>query len=99
MVLDAAVKTIITDDAAKTSNIILKNFGADDVIRVTGASASQYNFAISDADPKDLEITYTDPATSATNTIVLDDVIKTDAFIASYQTAATALGWNFMTFG
>jgi hypothetical protein len=28
---------------------------------------------------------------SATNTIVLDDVIKTDAFIADY---ATALGWD-----
>ena len=31
---------------------------------------------------------------SATNTIVLDDVIKTDAFIADYATASTALGWD-----
>lgn len=99
VILDATGKAIITDDTTKTSNVIVKNFGSDDVIRVTGATASQYNFAISDADPKDLEITYTDAATSATNRIVLDDVIKVDAFIANYQTAATALGWNFMTFG
>jgi hypothetical protein len=31
---------------------------------------------------------------SATNTIVLDDVIKADAFIAYYATASTALGWD-----
>jgi hypothetical protein len=31
---------------------------------------------------------------SATNTIVLDDVIKTDAFIAEYATTSTALGWD-----
>lgn len=97
--LDATGKVIFTDDASKTSNIIIKSFGSDDVIRVTGATSSQYNFAISNADPKDLEITYTDPTTSATNTIVLDDVIKTDAFIADYQTAVSALGWSFMTFG
>jgi hypothetical protein len=98
-ILDATGKVIFTDDATKTSNVILKNFGTDDVIRVTGATASQYNFAISALDPKDLEITYTDAATSATNTIVLDDVIKADAFIADYATASTALGWNFMAFG
>lgn len=98
-ILDATGKVIITDDATKTSNVILKNFGTDDVIRVTGATASQYNFAISALDPNDLEITYTDAVTSATNTIVLDDVIKADAFIADYATASTALGWNFMTFG
>jgi hypothetical protein len=99
VILDATGKVIFTDDATKTSNVILKNFGADDVIRVTGATASQYNFAISDLDPKDLEITYTDAVTSATNTIVLDDVIKADVLIENYATASTALGWNFMTFG
>jgi hypothetical protein len=99
VILDATGKVIFTDDATKTSNVILKNFGTDDVIRVTGATASQYNFAISALDPKDLEITYTDAVTSATNTIVLDDVIKDDAFIADYATASTALGWNFMAFG
>jgi hypothetical protein len=36
---------------------------------------------------------------SAKNTIVLDDVINADAFIADYATASTALGWNFMAFG
>lgn len=98
-ILDAAGKVIITDDAARTGNVIVKNFGADDMIRVKGAAANQYSFAISQTDPKDLLITYTDAATAATNTIVLDDVIKTDASITNYQTAATALGWNFMTFG
>jgi VCBS repeat-containing protein len=98
-ILDATGKVIFTDDAAKTSNVILKNFGTDDIIRVTGATASQYNFAISALDPKDLEITYTDAVTSATNTIVLDDVIKADVLIENYATAATALGWNFMAFG
>lgn len=99
VILDVTGKAIITDNAARTGNVFVKNFTADDVIRVTGATSGQYSFAISVADPKDLEISYTDAATSATNTIVLDDVIRSDAFIADYQTAATALGWNFMTFG
>jgi hypothetical protein len=97
--LDATGKVIFTDDATKSSNVILKNFGPDDIIRVTGATASQYSFTSSVLDPKDLEITYTDAVTSTTNTIVLDDVIKADVLIENYATASTALGWNFMAFG
>jgi hypothetical protein len=99
VILDGTGKVTFTDDATKTTNVFLKNFGTDDVIRVTGATVSHYSFAISNNDSKDLEITYTNANTSATNSIILDDVIKIDAFIDNYQTAAAALGWNFMTFG
>lgn len=58
VILDATGKAIITDNAARTGNVFVKNFTADDVIRVTGATSGQYSFAISVADPKDLEISY-----------------------------------------
>lgn len=97
--LDGAGKVIFTDDPGQTTNVILVNFGKDDLIQVTGAAARQYNFALSPDDPKDLEITFTDPLSGASNLIVLDNVIAADAFIEDYATAAQAVGFNFMAFG
>lgn len=97
--LDGAGKVIFTDNASQTTNVILANFGKDDLIRVTGATALQYNFTLSSQDPRDLEITFTDPVTSASNLIVLDNVIANDTFVGDYETAAQAVGWNFMAFG
>jgi len=90
---------IFTDDPGQTTNVILVNFGKDELIQVTGAAARQYNFALSPDDPKDLEITFTDPVTGSSNLIVLDNVIAADAFIEDYATAAQAVGFNFMAFG
>lgn len=97
--LDATGRVIFADDASKTTNVILVNFGKDDLIRVTGATALDYNFTLSSEDPRDLEITYSDPVTSAFNLIVLDNVIANDTFVVDYETAAQAVGWNFMAFG
>lgn len=99
-IFDAATSAInFTDVAASETNVTIQNFSNDDRISVTGATAGDYNFGTGD-NGRDLVISYTDNQTNAVNSIVLDDVlVGTSAFIFNYESAAVALGFDFMVFG
>ena len=98
--LNAATGAInFTDDATKETNVVITNFASNDRISVSGASASNYNFGTGD-NGRDLIISFTNTQTNAVNSIVLDDaLVGKSAFIFNYQSAATALGFDFMVFG
>jgi hypothetical protein len=86
-----------TDDAGVRSDVLLQNFGSDDRI-FTNTAALNYNFAVSEADPDDLVITFNN--NGVLNQFVLDEILAgKDAFIDSYASAVTAVGWDFMAFG
>ena len=88
-----------TDDATKETNVVITNFASNDRISVSGASASNYNFGTGD-NGRDLIISFTNTQTNAVNSIVLDDaLVGKSAFIFNYQSAVTALGFDFMVFG
>ena len=98
--LNAATGAInFTDDATKETNVVITNFASNDRISVSGASADIYNFGTGD-NGRDLVISFTNTQTNAVNSIVLDDaLVGKSAFIFNYQSAATALGFDFMVFG
>jgi len=98
--LNAATGAInFTDDATKETNVVITNFASNDRISVSGASAGNYNFGTGD-NGKDLIISFTNTQTNAVNSIVLDDaLVGKSAFIFNYQSAAAALGFDFMVFG
>ena len=88
-----------TDDATKETNVVITNFASNDRISVSGASAGNYNFGTGD-NGRDLIISFTNTQTNAVNSIVLDDaLVGKSAFIFNYQSAAAALGFDFMVFG
>jgi len=98
--LNAATGAInFTDDATKETNVVITNFASNDRISVSGASAGNYNFGTGD-NGRDLVISFTNTQTNAVNSIVLDDaLVGKSAFIFNYQSAAAALGFDFMVFG
>jgi hypothetical protein len=97
--IDAAAADFCFADAANvTTQVVLQNFAAGDRIEVSGATASDYNFARSFDDINDLVITYT-LASGATNLIVIDDVLPDAGVVANYALAVAAIGFDFMTFG
>ena len=98
--LNAATGAInFTDDATKETNVVITNFASNDRISVSGASAGNYNFGTGD-NGRDLIISFTNTQTNAVNSIVLDDaLVGKSAFIFNYQSAAAALGFDFMVFG
>ena len=88
-----------TDDATKETNVVITNFTSNDRISVSGASAADYSFTDGD-NGRDLIISFTNTQTNAVNSIVLDDaLVGKSAFIFNYQSAAAALGFDFMVFG
>ena len=88
-----------TDDATKETNVVITNFTSNDRISVSGASAANYSFTDGD-NGRDLIISFTNTQTNAVNSIVLDDaLVGKSAFIFNYQSAAAALGFDFMVFG
>ncbi|MCB2079743.1 MAG: tandem-95 repeat protein [Novosphingobium sp.] len=100
--LEAGVSYSLSEQTAKTTNVVIDGFDSDDVIHVTGASSSLYNFTTSDADGDgrgdDLVIAYSDGA-SISNEIVILDAVSPNAFVAGYDSATNAVGHTFMTFG
>jgi VCBS repeat-containing protein len=98
--LNAATGAInFTDDATKETNVVITNFASNDRISVSGATAGNYNFGTGD-NGRDLVISFTNTQTNAVNSIVLDDaLVGKSAFIFNYQSAAAALGFDFMVFG
>jgi hypothetical protein len=88
-----------TDDATKETNVVITSFTSGDRISVAGASAGNYNFGTGD-NGRDLVISFANTQANAVNIIVLDDVlVGKSAFIFNYQSAAAALGFDFMVFG
>jgi hypothetical protein len=93
---------IFTDNAAVAGNVRITGFGADDVIRVTGATQSQYNFTSADFDndgsADDLGISY-NAGSGVVNDIQILNIVSPTAFIVDRATAISAVGFNFITFG
>lgn len=87
-----------TDNAGATTNVNITNFTSDDKITVTGAAASDYNFARDFEDINDLRITYTDPGTGATNIIVIQDILPDTGSVASLAALNSAVGFAVLTF-
>jgi hypothetical protein len=88
----------LTDNTGVRSDVILQNFGPDDRI-FTNTTASNYSFAVSADDPKDLEITYL-TNDGVFNRFVLDEILAgKDVFIDNYASAVAAVGFEFMNFG
>ncbi len=97
--LDAAGSNFcFEDNATATTNVVLQNVTAGDQIMVSGAVASDYNFARSFDDINDLVITYVDTVSGATNQIVIDDVLLDTGSVSNYASAVSTVGFDFMTF-
>lgn len=95
--LDASAESInFTDNALVSTNVIITGFTANDLITVTGRNATDYNFTTDDN--QDLKISYTTDDASASNSIVLDNVIVNAGFISNYDQAVQAVGYNFINF-
>jgi hypothetical protein len=73
-------------------------FTNGDKITVTNADAGDYNFQRDFDDINDLVISYTDVATGATNSIVLDEVLPNVGPVNNLASATAAIGFDFMTF-
>ncbi|MDE8651826.1 tandem-95 repeat protein [Novosphingobium album (ex Liu et al. 2023)] len=86
----------LTDDVDARTDVILTDFSDDDHIVVTGATADDYSFGTSPSDSHDLRITFND-GTNFTQ-IVIDDVLTNSGFVFDYDSAAAAVGFDFMTF-
>ena len=75
---------IFTDNAAVAGNVRITGFGADDVIRVTGAAQGQYNFTSADFDndgsADDLGISY-NAGSGVVNDIQILNVVSSTAFV------------------
>lgn len=93
---------IFTDNAAVAGNVRITGFGADDVIRVTGATQGQYNFTSADFDndgsADDLGISY-NAGSGVVNDIQILNIVSPTAFVVDRATAVSAVGFSFITFG
>lgn len=87
---------VLTDDVDARTDVILTGFTEDDLIAVTGAAEGDYSFGTSPTDSSDLRITFND-GTNFTQ-IVIDDVLTGSGFVFDYDSAAAAVGFDFMTF-
>lgn len=87
---------VLTDDVDARTDVILTGFTNDDLIAVTGADEGDYSFGTSPTDSSDLRITFND-GTNFTQ-IVIDDVLTGSGFVFDYDSAAAAVGFDFMTF-
>jgi VCBS repeat-containing protein len=83
---------ILTEDDSATTNVIIFNFDADDVIQSTG-DPSDYSFA---RQGNNLEIQNNNDG--KVNTIIIAGVVNS-GFVFDLETAIDAVGHNFITFG
>lgn len=101
LTLESAATVTLSDNARASNYVYVRNFNAGDTIKVTNATASDYNFTTIDANGdgkfNDLEIAFNDG--SALNYMVLLDTISGSKPVYSEATAETAFGSNFITFG
>jgi len=87
---------VLTDEVDARTDVILTGFTNDDLIAVIGADEGDYSFGTSPTDSSDLRITFND-GTNFTQ-IVIDDVLTGSGFVFDYDSAAAAVGFDFMTF-
>jgi len=91
-----------SDSASVAGNVRISGFGIDDVIRVTGATASQYSFTSGDFDndgsADDLSIVY-NAGSGVVNDIQILNVVSPSDFVFDSASAIKAVGFNFITFG
>jgi len=96
---------IFTDDASKASNVTIINFGIDDVIHTTNATASDYGYGTAGDPANDLNLTYNNSGAGVVNVILIEDVLGA-GFVSNYAQATANVanhfatpGFNFQTFG
>lgn len=91
-----------SDNASVAGNVRISGFGIDDVIRVTGATESQYSFTSGDLDndgsADDLSIVY-NAGSGVVNDIQILNVVSASDFVFDKASAVSAVGFNFITFG
>lgn len=91
-----------SDNATVAGNVRISGFGIDDVIRVTGATESQYSFTSGDLDndgsADDLSIVY-NAGSGVVNDIQILNVVSASDFVFDKASAVSAVGFNFITFG
>ena len=99
----AGASVIFTDDATKNSFVKIADFGANDLIRISGASEGKYSFSSGDLDgdgaADDLSISFSDPALGVVNDIQILNAVSPSAFVFDKATAVSAVGFNFISFG
>ncbi len=92
----------LTDAAGIDSFVRIIGFDAGDVIHITGATASDYNFTKGDGDgdgiADDLMMSYR-PSTGGDNLITIVDAFTHEGFVYSAASAIAAVGSEFVTFG
>jgi VCBS repeat-containing protein len=101
VIKDASTGAIkFTDDVAKATEVIIQGFGQDDRIQSNAASADTFSFTTADND-RDLVITFNNTEAGVSNSIVLDDIFVgiEVGFIADYNTAQGAVGFDFLLIG
>jgi len=91
--LQAGVSYVLTDDVHKDTNVTISGFTSDDLIRVTGSTASQYNYS---SNGKDLEVSQSDG--THFNLITILNVVDATDIVVDFATAQAAIGHSFMTF-
>lgn len=94
---------VFTDDVTVRTDVIIKNFGSDDVIEIDGiASQSNYFYTASNVAggaADDLVITYNSGG-NFTQIVLVDAAINADGgsnFVFSYDSAVASLGFDFIT--
>ncbi|GGC20824.1 hypothetical protein GCM10011371_05580 [Novosphingobium marinum] len=99
--LAGSTEYVLSDDASVETNVIIKGFDSDDIIEVSGATGSQYNFGTGDADrdgvKDDLLISYNNAGTA--NLIAITDAVNPNDIVFNLSTAEAAVGDTFITFG
>ncbi|MCB2076773.1 MAG: cadherin-like domain-containing protein [Novosphingobium sp.] len=99
--LGTGLSYFLTDTASNNTNVRLSGFDDNDLIVVTGATSSQYNFSQTDVDGDgtagDLVISYSNGNTF--NLIEILDAVDPGASVENFATAQAAVGHNFIAFG
>lgn len=97
--LEAGTTYSLSDNANATGHVVIHGFDAGDVIRISGATLSDYNFSKIDYDndgqADDVEITYN--TNTVNNLIYLTNVISNqNVWVSDATTAKQAVGSQFI---
>ena len=90
-----------TESASVGSNVVISNFGIDDIIRVNGPDNYYYTAFDIDKDgaADDLWIVYNNEVAGVNNDIHILNVVNPLDFVHDKDSAVSAVGFNFITFG
>lgn len=94
---------VFTDDVTVRTDVIVNNFGSDDVIEIDGiAGPNNYSYTarnVSGGAADDLIITYNSGG-NFTQIVLVDTAVNADGgnnFVFSYDSAVASLGFDFIT--